>query len=70
MHYRKLNDKSNAAQRIVRLESHLEIKRAQVFHLNVSQKRQKRHVLVGCNKLLFLVEFKTEPLAECYWYFI
>ena len=39
MHYRKLNDKSNAAQRIVRLESHLEIKRAQVFHLNVSQKR-------------------------------
>ena len=39
MHYRKLNDKSNAAQRIVRLESHLEIKRAQVFHLNVIQKR-------------------------------
>ena len=38
MHYRKLNDKSNVAQRIVRLESDLEIKRAQVFHLNVGQK--------------------------------
>ena len=30
MHYRKLNDKSNVALKILRLESHLEIERAQV----------------------------------------
>lgn len=46
MHYRKLNDKSNATQRIARLESHLDIKRAQViadlqtkeFRLNFTSK--------------------------------